>query len=68
MNKGTERLEAFSDRVFGVALTLLVLEFQIPNPDTCRAVAQRRRGHELPWVRTSGFQSVLFDRNLKPAG
>jgi uncharacterized membrane protein len=33
MDKGTARLEAFSDGVFGIALTLLVLEFQIPNPE-----------------------------------
>lgn len=28
MEKGTARMEAFSDGVFGIALTLLVLEFQ----------------------------------------
>ena len=32
MDKGTARLEAFSDGVFGIALTLLVLEFHIPEP------------------------------------
>jgi uncharacterized membrane protein len=33
MTKGKGRLESFSDCVFSFALTLLVLEFQIPNPD-----------------------------------
>ena len=30
--KDTARAEAFSDGVFGIALTLLILEFKVPHP------------------------------------
>ncbi len=35
-DKETGRLEAFSDGVFAVAITLLALDIKVPPLDTCR--------------------------------
>jgi uncharacterized membrane protein len=34
----TQRLEAFSDAVFGVIITIMVLEFHLPEGDTLQAI------------------------------
>jgi len=43
-DKETHRIEAFSDGVFAIAITLLILEIKIPNHD---AVTIHGLGHEL---------------------
>lgn len=37
---GTTRLGAFSDGVFAIATTLLVLEIKVPPPDTALGAAR----------------------------
>ncbi|WP_435155645.1 TMEM175 family protein [Haladaptatus sp. DFWS20] len=51
--KGTDRLEAISDGVFAIVLTLLVLQFEVPTVPPAQADSQ------LP-LRLLEFQSLMF--------
>ncbi|WP_266079014.1 TMEM175 family protein [Haladaptatus caseinilyticus] len=51
--EGTDRLEAISDGVFAIVLTLLVLQFEVPDVPSAQA------GTQLPPY-LLGFQSLLF--------
>ena len=47
MDKETARVEAFSDGVFGIAMTLLILEFHVPVIPHGDADARRQLIHDL---------------------
>jgi uncharacterized membrane protein len=44
----TQRIEAFSDGVFSIAITLLILEVQIPNLDTASTLLSTELWHLWP--------------------
>ena len=55
MDRETARVEAFSDGVFGIAMTLLILEFRVPQLEHGSADAGRELIHALLklWLKTA---------------
>ncbi len=51
------RIEAFSDGVFAIAMTLLILEIKVPNPDTIHSTIDL--WHQLANLWPSYFAFIL---------
>src|SRR5215831_16686494 len=60
--RGTGRLEAFSDGVFAIAATLLVLELRVPTPDALPEGESLRQAllHEWPSYLAFGTSFVTI--------
>src|SRR5882724_6538535 len=59
MDKETARVEAFSDGIFGIAMTLLILEFHVPNVPHGDLDARRQLIHALVKLWPSGLAFLL---------
>src|SRR5258706_11197860 len=59
MDKETARVEAFSDGIFGIAMTLLILEFHVPNVPHGDLDARRQLIHALVKLWPSGIAFLL---------
>lgn len=55
MDKGTGRVEAFSDGVFAIAITLLVLEIRVPSSDQIDDPAKLIRALGALWPSYVGY-------------
>jgi uncharacterized membrane protein len=51
----TNRLEAFSDGVFAIAITLLILEIKVPAQDEIRAAGELWRALAERWPNHVGY-------------
>ena len=59
MDRETARVEAFSDGIFGIAMTLLILEFQVPHVPHGDVDGRRALLHALLGLWPSGVAFVL---------
>ena len=58
--ESTTRLEAFSDGVFAIAITLLVLEIRVPHPETAAAAGHLWAGLAALWPSYLAFLFSFF--------
>jgi uncharacterized membrane protein len=59
MDRETARVEAFSDGIFGIAMTLLILEFKVPSMPHGDPDARRQLIHSLAALWPSGVAFLL---------
>jgi len=62
MEKETARIEAFSDGVFAIAITLLILEIKIPAPTSANLTAQllRQWPSYVPFAISFAFIGIMW--------
>jgi uncharacterized membrane protein len=60
MEKDTARVEAFSDGVFAIAITLLILEIRVPEPDGTATAAQLTAALLRLWPSLVAFVFSFF--------